>query len=557
MAVTLTQAELSAALRLGTSAEEVAEATRLLTYATEAVTQHAADAPDAVQNEAAIRLAGYLFDQPFAGRGHGYANALRNSGAARILLPYRVHRAGSTNDAIAEAQAAVGSVGNPVTDVQIVAGQLVVSFADGTTESHDLPAGMGGGDDQTARDAAAAAQATADTAQGEITAHEADTHNTDGTARAAAAAQSELDDHEASTHNTDTAARDAAQAAQAAANAAQTAADGKIDADAANALIAAHTRQHDAHHTPPHVGEGGGIVHVLNGRLPGSPVAMRGGWNQSQTHAASIFTRANNHPTDGATVGMSDGLALPPFPPALATDTSLYLHLWLEGTPDVAGIRRNAHTNPVDVLDLFPDSLSGPLTVDGVAGTVYVSSERLSPMAGIVYDVLIAGATIATTEDVTNPTRYAATFGLLTDIAAGTWANYTSGLDAGEIFKNGAFAVSTVAGRDKLAVPTTGVYSIKAMVVGIIDIGGSTNRAWLETRLVRTRGGVEVAQAPVGVLGYARNQLGTAAQTLTSAVDGLFELQSNDQIHLEAMLASQDTTNLLDLTSGYIGMVKF
>ena len=92
---------------------------------------------------------------------------------------------------------------------------------------------------------------------------------------------------------------------------------------------------------------------------------------------------------------------------------------------------------------------------------------------------------------------------------------------------------------------------------GIIDVGASTDRGWLETRLVRTRGGVEVAQAPVGVLGYARNQLGTAAQTLTSAVDGFFELQANDQIHLEAMLASQDVTNLLDLTSGYLGLVKF
>ena len=58
MAVTITQAELSAALRLGTSTEEIAEATRLLTYATEAVTQHAEHAPDAVQNEATIRLAG-------------------------------------------------------------------------------------------------------------------------------------------------------------------------------------------------------------------------------------------------------------------------------------------------------------------------------------------------------------------------------------------------------------------------------------------------------------------------------------------------------------------
>ena len=139
MAVTLTQVELSAALRLGTSTEEIAEATRLLGYATEAVTQHAPHAPDAVQNEAAIRLAGYLFDQPFAARGGTYANALRNSGAARMLLPYRIHRAGSTAEAVADAQAAVGSVDNPVIDVSIVSGELVVTFADGTAETDVLP----------------------------------------------------------------------------------------------------------------------------------------------------------------------------------------------------------------------------------------------------------------------------------------------------------------------------------------------------------------------------------------------------------------------------------
>ncbi len=98
MAVTVTQAELSAALRLGDSTEETAEVTRLLSYATLAVAKYA-DAPDAIANEAAIRLAGYLYDQPNAGRGVAFANALRNSGAAGILLPYRVHRAGSTEAA--------------------------------------------------------------------------------------------------------------------------------------------------------------------------------------------------------------------------------------------------------------------------------------------------------------------------------------------------------------------------------------------------------------------------------------------------------------------------
>ena len=99
MAVTLTAAELAAALRLSDSPEETAEATRLLAYATEAVTRHVSTAPDVVHNEAVRRLAGYLYDMPEAGRGDGYANALRNSGAASILLPYRKHRAGYASDA--------------------------------------------------------------------------------------------------------------------------------------------------------------------------------------------------------------------------------------------------------------------------------------------------------------------------------------------------------------------------------------------------------------------------------------------------------------------------
>ena len=119
MALTLTQAELSAAIRLGDSAEEVAEATRLLGYVTAAITQHLGAsyeaAPEAIVNEAAIRLAGYLFDMPNAGRGLSYANAGRNSGAWAILLPYRIHRAGSTGEAVAAAQEAIGTTDNQVT----------------------------------------------------------------------------------------------------------------------------------------------------------------------------------------------------------------------------------------------------------------------------------------------------------------------------------------------------------------------------------------------------------------------------------------------------------
>ena len=280
MALTLSQAQLSAAIRLGDSPEEVAEATRLLAYVTAAITKHLGvafdGAPDAVVEEAAIRLGAYLFDMPNAGRGLSYANAGRNSGAWTILLPYRIHRAGNTDDAVAAAQQAIGTTGNPVTGLAItVDGKLEVIFADGATVELDLPAGMGGGVlDQTARDAAAAAQGTAnnaataataaadianantgrldafpagtggvdqtardaadgaqstadgaqtaaDGAQADLDTHEASTHNTDGTARTAAAnAQSAIEDHERTTHNTDTVARNAAAAAQSAAEAA-------------------------------------------------------------------------------------------------------------------------------------------------------------------------------------------------------------------------------------------------------------------------------------------------------------------------------------------------
>ena len=141
MAVTITAAALRAAMRLGDTTEETAEATRLLAYGTEAVSQYLGDAfadtPAVVVNEAVVRLAAYLFDQPHAGRGSSFANALRSSGAAAILAPYRVHRAGLP----------------PAT---------TTTTPDPSTP--DDPSGAGV--DQTARDSAAAALAAAQAAQG-------------------------------------------------------------------------------------------------------------------------------------------------------------------------------------------------------------------------------------------------------------------------------------------------------------------------------------------------------------------------------------------------------
>ena len=374
-----------------------------------------------------------MYDQPNAGRGLSFAHALRNSGAAAILLPYRIHRAGSTSEAIEAAQQAVGTVGNPVIGVSVSGSDLIISFADGTTQTDPLPAGGGGGmlsgTDQTARDAAAAAQTTADgattaaaAAQSDIDAHEAnhpsggagvdqtardaaaaaqgtannaataataaadianantgrldafpagtggvdqtardaadgaqstadgaqtaadaaqadlDTHegtphNHDTTARdaaaaaqaAAAAAQADLDTHERAPHNTDGTARTAASAAQARADDAYTLADGKVDssgaASAAREVTADWAEDENPDPIPAPklvnvVNAHEDIVNVLDGRLPGLPVAMRLGWSQREEFLAADFARPS--PPIGGSVDWhkSDGLAAPPFPPS-------------------------------------------------------------------------------------------------------------------------------------------------------------------------------------------------------------------------------------------------
>ena len=85
-------------LRLSGIGGEGQIATRLLLYVTAAIEKHLGDAyatcPDAILNEAAIRLAMYSFDAPTAPMGGRYSNAFRSSGAERILMPYRKHGAG-------------------------------------------------------------------------------------------------------------------------------------------------------------------------------------------------------------------------------------------------------------------------------------------------------------------------------------------------------------------------------------------------------------------------------------------------------------------------------
>lgn len=102
MAVTIGAAGLATAIR---STAEVAA--RLLPVVTELVQDYAEHAPESVQNEAAIRCAGYLAQQPSDARRSTtvggvssswavtHTSALRHSGAMALLSPWKRRRAGA------------------------------------------------------------------------------------------------------------------------------------------------------------------------------------------------------------------------------------------------------------------------------------------------------------------------------------------------------------------------------------------------------------------------------------------------------------------------------
>lgn len=98
MAVTLTVQQLSYQLRLVADTTDTVEEpqlsvlTGLLDTATALVNRYAPHAPDAVHNEAATRLAGFLYDVP-PGQAGRMQNPIRDSGAMALLSSYRIQRA--------------------------------------------------------------------------------------------------------------------------------------------------------------------------------------------------------------------------------------------------------------------------------------------------------------------------------------------------------------------------------------------------------------------------------------------------------------------------------
>ena len=117
MAVSLSIQELQDALRVD-STEDTAQVTRLHGYVSIAVVKYAPNAPDIVHNEAATRLAGFLFDRPYVA-GEALSNSMRYSGASSILQPYREHRAGTTGTVTAGEDAIVTPEGSGLSEAQV------------------------------------------------------------------------------------------------------------------------------------------------------------------------------------------------------------------------------------------------------------------------------------------------------------------------------------------------------------------------------------------------------------------------------------------------------
>ena len=97
MAVDVVQ--LAAALRIGDGTiapvePQLSILNRLLGVGQAIVSLNAPLAPEAVADEAVIRVAAYLYDQPTAPQGDRYANAWRSSGAGALVARWVVERAG-------------------------------------------------------------------------------------------------------------------------------------------------------------------------------------------------------------------------------------------------------------------------------------------------------------------------------------------------------------------------------------------------------------------------------------------------------------------------------
>ena len=155
MAVTLIQ--LAAHLRLGDGeiapTEPVAGLLeRLLGVSQAFVLIAAPDAPEAIADEATIRMTATLYDSPTAAPGDRYAAAWRNSGAEGLVSRWVVRRAGSEGEGVPDVGPSTGGLDDA--QVRAIVDSLVGQHADLETVHHVPPTGGGGTQDVVVHNAA-------------------------------------------------------------------------------------------------------------------------------------------------------------------------------------------------------------------------------------------------------------------------------------------------------------------------------------------------------------------------------------------------------------------
>ena len=94
MAVTIRSEAVVAGIYAQPSIETNARVGVILEAAIPMVEDYAPHAPSAIQNAAVVRLVGYMHDSPLAPEYRSHSNPMAFSGAASLLSPYRVRRAG-------------------------------------------------------------------------------------------------------------------------------------------------------------------------------------------------------------------------------------------------------------------------------------------------------------------------------------------------------------------------------------------------------------------------------------------------------------------------------
>ena len=144
MAVDLIQ--LAAALRLGDGeiapTEPVAGLlSRLLGVSQAFVAIAAPDAPEAIADEATIRMTATLYDAPTAAAGDRYAAAWRNSGAEALVSRWVVRRAGSEGEGVPVVGPSTGGLDDA--QVRAIVDSLLGDHADLDTVHHTPPTAGG------------------------------------------------------------------------------------------------------------------------------------------------------------------------------------------------------------------------------------------------------------------------------------------------------------------------------------------------------------------------------------------------------------------------------